>query len=93
MDFKVYDLQKPRPELIEGMKKHFARLDCPRITQGRLEVTLRFSSQGNEERPDTNLIAEFSPEDTQILQGKHPNISMLKSASVYLGQNYGYLVI
>ena len=93
MKLKVVDGREAIPEDAENMRRCFAIVDCPRITQSRLEVTLRFSSQGNEERPDTNLIAEFSPEDTQILQGKHPNISMLKSASVYLGQNYGYLVI
>jgi len=93
MQFRVYDSQKPQPKLVEGMKKHSARLDCPRIIQGGLEVTLRFNSQGDEGRPDTNLIATFSPEDTQVLQGKYPNISEFKSVFVYLGQNQGYLEI
>lgn len=93
MQFKVYDSQKPRPELIEGMKRHFARLDSPRIIQGGLEVTLRFNSQGDANSPNTNLLATFSPEDTQILQGKYPDISAFKATFVHLGQNHGYLEI
>jgi hypothetical protein len=93
MKLKVVDGREAIPEDAENMRRCFAIVDCPRIIQGGLEVTLRFNSQGDEGRPDTNLIATFSPEDTQVLQGKYPNISEFKSVFVYLGQNQGYLEI